>query len=90
MDVLNTFISILGYHFNGCSNLLFFLVVGNIGKVVEKRAMEVSNFLDMLRSASTKDQKAVKNKLYNEWKVILSHLHKNCFSYLICTKWFLL
>ena len=47
---------------------------------MEKRAVEVSNFLDMLRSASTKDQKAVKNTLYNEWKVILSHLHKDGFS----------
>ena len=57
---------------------------------MEKRAVEVSNFLDMLRSASTKDQKAVKNTLYNEWQVILSHLHKDGFPCLICTKLFLL
>lgn len=42
---------------------------GNIGKVVEKRTLEVTNFIEMLRSASVKDQKAVKNTMYNEWKV---------------------
>lgn len=42
---------------------------GNIEKVVEKRTPEVSNFLEMLRSASTKYQKAGKSPMYNEWKV---------------------
>ncbi|XP_020268419.1 uncharacterized protein LOC109843869 isoform X2 [Asparagus officinalis] len=43
---------------------------GNMGNVIEKRAMEVANFLEMLRSAS-EDQKAVKvhDASQKEWKV---------------------
>lgn len=55
----------------GSPNFLCFCRIEYIGNVVEKRTKEVSNFLEMLRSASPNGPKTLKNPSYNEWKVIL-------------------
>lgn len=49
---------------------VFFSLAGNIEQIIEKRTMEVSNFVEMLRSASEDERKAkAHGTSHNDWKV---------------------
>ena len=60
--------------------LIFLLYVEGCNEnVVARRTAEVSNFLDMLRSASSNGSSRASETVHSEWKVCYAHISSSLF-----------